>query len=143
MFGFPAFGVCVALVEAHDFPGEEGGFVTAGASADLDEGVAVFVGIGREEGVLDFLAEVGEGFFEFGDFHGGHFGELWVGGSGEFLVLGELGLGGLEFLPEGEGLGEFAVFAEDFGGALGIVKEVRVADGFFEVVEAVFAFFDE
>lgn len=63
MLGFPAFGFCVALVEAEDFSGEEGGFVAAGAGADFDEGVSVFVGVCGEEGVLEVFAEFCEGGF--------------------------------------------------------------------------------
>ena len=43
-----------------------------------------------------------------GDFLGGHGGELGIVGFGEFLVVGELAFGGLEFFPEVEGLLELA-----------------------------------
>lgn len=143
MLGFPAFGFGMALVEAEDFSGEKGGFVTASASADFDECVAVFVGIGREEGVLDVFAVFYQCGFEFGDFHFGHFGHFWVIGACEFLVLGELGLGGGQGVPELESLLEFAVFAEDTACAFRIAEEIWVRDGFFEFTEAVFAFGDE
>ena len=58
VLGFPAAGVGVALVKAQQFGGEQRGLVAAGPGADLDDRVAVLIGIGGEQGVLEVLGEL-------------------------------------------------------------------------------------
>ena len=143
VLGLPAFGVGITLVEAHDFAGEERGFVAARARAYFDECVSVFVGIGGEEGVLHVLAQLLQRFFQLRDLLGGHFGKLLVIGSCQLLVVGELRFGGLERVPKFECLLELAVLAQDFAGSFLVRKKIRIANGFLEFAEAVFAFGDE
>ena len=143
MLAFPPAEVGVALIHAHQFGGEKRGFVTTGPGADFDERVAVLVGIGGEQGVLELGGKGGDFRFESGDFLGGHGGELRVVGFGEFLIVSEMALGGLEFFPEREGLLELAVLAKNFRGALGIREKFGIADGFLQLRESVAAFGNE
>ena len=92
---------------------------------------------------MHVLAEFHQGFFQVGDFHGGHLRHFGIVGAGEFLVLGKLGFGGTEGFPELQGLLELAVLAEDLRGALRVVEQVGVADRFLEFTEAFLAFGDE
>lgn len=143
MFAFPAPKVGVALVGAHQFGGEERGFIASGTGADFDEGVSVLVRIGGEQGVLEVVGEGGDGGFKAGDFLGCHGGKLGIVGFDELLVVGELAFGGLEVFPEIEGLFEFPVLAEDFGGAFRIGKKIGIAYRIFQFGEAFTAFGDE
>jgi len=81
---------------------------------------------------LEVVAQTGNFGLERRDFLGGHGGEVGIVGFGEFLIIGEVAFGGLEIIPELEGLFEFAVFAQQVGGSFGLGKQLRIAHRFFQ-----------
>jgi hypothetical protein len=51
---FPALGFCEARIHAEQIAGENGGFVSAGAGAHLEENIAVVLRILRDQQALQF-----------------------------------------------------------------------------------------
>ena len=126
-FDRPAVGFGVAGVEAGEFGGEEGGFVTAGAGADFDDGVAGIGGVGREHQGEDLVIKFGEFSAEGDKFLFGKGAEVGVrGGVGEKgFVFGDGGGGMGEAGVEGDEFGEFLVFAAKFADAALVGIKVR------------------
>lgn len=143
VFAAPAAALGVALIETHQLRSEEGGFVTTGTGADFDEGVAVLVRIGGEEGVLEVAGELFSFGFEEWDFLGGHFREVAVGGFREVEIFDVAAIDVLEAVPEVEGLFELAVFAEESRGAFRVIEKRWIADRFLQFGEAVATFGDQ
>ena len=125
---FPADGFGIAGVHAVEFGGEEGGFFSAGAGADFDDGVAVGGGFVADGGALDAVADRGEFLFEFGEFELGEFSEFGVG-----VGVGDDGAGlagavtGGAPLAEGEDeFSEASVVAEEGGVELALGDDFGV-----------------
>ncbi len=144
VFDFPAATFGVAGVHAVEVGGEEGGFVAAGTGANFDDRVAGVGGVGRGEAKMDFA---GEDFFlglEEVDFFAGELGKFAVGRLGFECggVFGEVGkdfevafAAGIEFL-------EARVFAGEFLGLGGVVKDLGIAEGGLDAGLAAGEFFD-
>jgi hypothetical protein len=101
----------MAGIHAEEVAREEGGFVAAGAGADFDDGVAVFVGVRREKGGEEAALQGGEFFLEGGEFFFGEGAEFGIAALGnEGAVASYLGLEAVEFAAQGEAFPETGVF---------------------------------
>ena len=94
-FQLPAAAFRVLAVHAEQVAGEDGGFVAAGAAADLDHGILAVVGIGRDQQELDVLFHVRDLRFDVRDDLPGHFPQVLV-----FLVDQDI-LGGRQLIEQG------------------------------------------
>ena len=84
----PALGRGKALIHLVQVAGKDGGLVAAHAGADLDDGVLVVVGVGRDEKELDVVLERGELLLVRGDVVLEHGLLVGVGGLVEHLLGG-------------------------------------------------------
>jgi hypothetical protein len=82
-FEFPASCFRITAVHAEQIGRENGRFGSAGAGSDFDDGIAVFIRIGRKNGAKDF--GFGSGFVsgEVGSFFLGHLAHFGIGGAGQ------------------------------------------------------------
>ena len=116
---------------------EEGGLTAADAGADLNDGVAVFIRVGRQERKLDVAIQPGQIGVQRGDFLGGHGGQFGVRlVADEFDAFGSLGGGAFPGVPMVEQELELGVLAHGCAGAGGIVEQRRVGDGVIQLAEA-------
>ena len=79
----PALLLGVALVHAVEVGGKQGGFLTAGGGVDLDDHVALVVGVFGQEGDAESLGQVGEAGFNVFQFELGHFDQFGVAALGD------------------------------------------------------------
>ena len=79
----PALLLGVALVHAVEVGGEQGGFLPAGGGVNLDDDVALVVGVLGQEGDAESLGQVGEAGFNVFQFELGHFDQFGVATLGD------------------------------------------------------------
>ncbi len=132
--GLPAVPLGVAHVHAQQIAGEQSGFVAAGAGADLEEHVALVVGIAGQQRRLQFA-------FQCGDPHLRR-GALLVGERAhrrivrEFGRRREIGLGQSEFAKAGDHGTQVRMLLGQRAIAVEVARDVRRAEEAIELVEA-------
>lgn len=138
-FHFPSPHFGVAGVHAVKVSCEDGGFGSSCARTNFDEGIAMFVGVGGENGSKDGFA--GGCLFagEFGVFVDGELAEFGIGGGGAegfiFLAAGEEG----NEAAGGFGAGADArMFSGEIAGAGGLAVEARLRHFTIQFLKAVF-----
>ena len=85
---FPAPQLGVAGVHAQQIPGEEGGFLAAGSGAELEHGVALVVGIRRDQQAADLRLDLRDFALEVLELAAGELCHVGVGIGEELLGLG-------------------------------------------------------
>ena len=123
--------------------GENGRFTSAGAGANLDDRVAIFVFIRGQQRNLDFALQVVDSLFQVGDFVIGHRGDLDIARSGQLAIIIELFPRRFELVPFGHQLFDAGVFSHQFARPFPIGKKRRISHIAFELPEALTFLFNE
>jgi hypothetical protein len=134
--GAPALALAVAQVHAGQVAGEERALVAAGAGADLEEGVAIVVGVLRQQRGLQLGFEalhLGAGGR---DLIGGHGRHLGVVGGLHLARLGDVGLALAVALPALDDALHLALLAQQRAVALEIGRDLAVGQRGVELGQA-------
>ena len=120
----------VAGVDVQEVAGEQRRLLAAGRRADLDEGVAVVVGVGLDQGLADLRLELRDlalGLVE-------QRAHVLVVALGQHVArLGDAAVGVGPAVGEGEGIGQVRPPPVDVGVARAVGAEVRVGQGLREL----------
>lgn len=135
-FDLPAAGFGEAGVHADEIGGEEGGFVAACACTDFEEGIAALKGVAGEDGDLDDVFELGEAALDDVYLGGGQGLKFGITAGGHLAAVGEFGDLFLVEVPVFQEGVELAMFAGEFTGFFGVVKEAGVSHEILEELEA-------
>jgi hypothetical protein len=140
----PAHRFGVARVHAIQIGSKQRGFRSAGAGANFHDGIAGIGWLRRNDAELQLPPEFAFECFEPGDFLLGHLRQFRFGGfAGEQgAILREVGLGFQESIAGGDEVLEPGVFLGKLLGALGVVKNLGIAERGFHLGIAASEFFN-
>src|SRR5690606_35841715 len=127
----PALGLGVAAVHAEEIGREERRLLAARPRADLEEDVALVVGILGQEEDLDLAFDLGDLGLELGELLGGELAQLGIGERG--LVLGDSCLELLVARVLVYELGELGALTVELGEALSVRRDLGAAEHLFEL----------
>ena len=127
--GLPTLGGDEALVHLEEVAGEDAGLVAADAGANLDDGVLLVRGVGRDEHELDVLLQLGELLLVGGDVLLQHGLLVGVGGVVQHLLGGVDVVEGADVLAGGrDEVGLAGVLLCQARVLLGVGDDGRVAE---------------